>query len=472
MLSIRSKLFIAFAIIIGLGFYSLVQWLLNDITPRYMANLEEAMVDSSIILASMVEEDNGRLKIDALAKGYEEARKRSFQAQIYELKKEKLDMELYLSDAKGTVLWHSENSDEIGKDYSGWNDVYKTLRGEYGARATLESPDDPASTVLYISAPVVREGVLMGVLTVYKDIQSLRLFVESAKRTIVRTGAILAALMIFLGFGVSAWLARPIQRLMEYAHRVRDGQKSPPPKLGRTELGELALAFEEMRRALDGKRYVEEYTQSLTHELKSPIAAIQGASEILEDDLPKHEQLRFLGNIQTETARLRTFVDRMLQLSSLEHRDTLGSRQGVDPGALLDEIIEGLSLSLKKKSLKLKVSGELGIEVVSDPFWLRLALENVIQNAMAFSPEGGTIKVETKSKDGGVSLSVLDEGPGFHGYPVDKAFEKFFSLQRPDTGKKSSGLGLALVKEIMDLHGGEVQLINSKEGGLEVLLTF
>ena len=128
MLSIRSKLFIAFAIIIGLGFYSLVQWLLNDITPRYMANLEEAMVDSSIILASMVEEDNGRLKIDALAKGYEEARKRSFQAQIYELKKEKLDMELYLSDAKGTVLWHSENSDEIGKDYSGWNDVYKTLR--------------------------------------------------------------------------------------------------------------------------------------------------------------------------------------------------------------------------------------------------------------------------------------------------------------------------------------------------------
>lgn len=96
---------------------------------------------------------------------------------------------------------------------------------------------------------------------------------------------------------------------------------------------------------------------------------------------------------------------------------------------------------------------------------LAQALDNLLQNAIEFSPESGTVHVAVSQKGDVVSISITDQGPGIPEYATDKIFDRFYSLARPGTQKKSSGLGLCFVKQIAELHQGDVQLINDSEGG-------
>src|SRR5262245_62209214 len=102
-----------------------------------------------------------------------------------------------------------------------------------------------------------------------------------------------------------------VVRLTQYANDVRAGHRVPFPKLAPTELKTMGIAFEKMREALTGRTYVEQYVEALTHEIKSPISAIRGAAEIMDDPtLPPEQRARFLANIQNETQRIQELVDR------------------------------------------------------------------------------------------------------------------------------------------------------------------
>ena len=103
-------------------------------------------------------------------------------------------------------------------------------------------------------------------------------------------------------------------------------------------------------------------------------------------------------------------------------------------------------------------------------FLLRLAVSNLIQNAVDFSPSGAALTIEASAPAGEVELAIVDQGPGIPEFARERVFEKFFSLQRPDSGRKSTGLGLNLVKEVATLHGGSVQLDNLPERGLRARL--
>jgi two-component system sensor histidine kinase CreC len=105
-----------------------------------------------------------------------------------------------------------------------------------------------------------------------------------------------------------------------------------------------------------------------------------------------------------------------------------------------------------------------------DPFLLHQAIANLLQNAIDFSPAGGGILLHAEKAGGNVHLRVEDSGPGIPAYAKEKVFEKFFSLQRPDTGKKGTGLGLTIAREIASLHGGEVRLENLPQGGFRASL--
>ena len=98
-------------------------------------------------------------------------------------------------------------------------------------------------------------------------------------------------------------------------------------------------------------------------------------------------------------------------------------------------------------------------------FLLRSALVNLIQNAIDFTPVGGNIQVAAAAEIGMAIITVRDSGPGIPEYALDRVFERFYSLPRPDTGTKSTGLGLALVREAVTLHGGSVELANHPDGG-------
>jgi two-component system, OmpR family, sensor histidine kinase CreC len=464
---IRTRIILTFTLLVAVGFYFLVDYIIDDLRPRYLESVEEALVDQANVLAALVESQikNGEIQTDSLRKTFQRVPERGFSAQIYRLLKTRVDERIYVTDDRGIVLFDSEKGKEEGRDFSQWRDVFLTLRGEYGARTTRGDPSNPTSSILHVSAPVRWEGRIVGVLTVSKPTASINFFLQTARPQILIAGVSAALSAILLGIVFSLWVTRPIQRLTGYARAVRDGKTVRLPDLGNSEMGEMGAAFEEMREALEGKKYVEHYVQSLTHELKSPLAAVRGAAELMQEEMPKEERDRFLSNIRMESARMEQVVERMLELASLEARKGLLHLENLEIRPLVEDAVRRVGPVCGKKKLSLQMEVEEGLFFQGERFLMEEAILNLLQNAVDFSPSGGRIRILGNNGEGYGRLIIEDEGPGIPDYAHDRIFDKFYSLQRPDTGKKSTGLGLSFVKEVISLHGGIVKVGNKDPSG-------
>ena len=470
---LRTRIFICYFLIFVVCFYYPIHWMLDNLRQRYLEGVEDPLVDQANILAEIIgaEIEAGFFEPDRLFAAFEKVYNRALMARIYNFEKTQTDMRIYMTDAGGKIIFDSQDKGILGEDYSRWRDVRLTLSGEYGARTTQVDPDDNTSSVLYVAAPVMVNGELYGVLTVAKPTTNINSFLKDAKPKIFKVGllSILAALLLSLL--VSLWITHPIKRLTRYALEVRENKKSVLPKLDKSEIGEMGAAFEKMREALEGKDYVEQYVQTLTHEIKSPLSAIRGAAELLDEKMRSEQRSIFINNIRNEAGRIQNIVDLMLELAALENQKMLAKKEKVALHALVKTVIESKQPLISKKELQVvnQVPDDLTVE--GDPFLLHQAVSNLIQNAVDFSPVKSRIELSADRSGGKCRFLVRDFGPGIPDYARAKVFDKFFSLQRPDTGKKSTGLGLNLVKEVAVLHQGEILLVNCADGGAQAVLT-
>ena len=466
-MNIKSRIVLVFVLVVAAGFYFLVQWIADDLRPRYLESLEEPLVDTANILAEMlaVEFTDKQLKDERLREIFQRIYQRRINARIYALEKNKVDMRIYITDNRGIVLFDSNASGDEGKDYSRWNDIYLTLLGQYGARSTNEDPLHPDSSVLYIAAPIQVDGELIGVVSVGKPAHNVDRFIGIAKQKLSTAGLVAAATVLALGLGLYAWVNRPLEQLVRYAQAVKRGERVSLPKLGRNEIGMMGAAIEEMRTALAGKDYAQRYVQTLTHELKSPLAAIRGASELLQEEMPNEQRQHFLSNIHTETRRLQDLVDRMLELAALEKRQSLDKVESINLNALVRETVTSFEALAALGQVTVSCYVEEATWLNGERFLLRQAIANLLRNAIEFSPAGGHVVITSAIRHSKVELNVRDNGPGVPNFALPKVFDRFYSLSRPDGRAKSTGLGLTLVKEVAELHGGSAVLRNRPQGG-------
>lgn len=472
-MTLRARLVLTFLLAVGIGFWLLVDRILNDLRPRYLATLEECMADTATLLAGQLSAklDRDATGTDLLRAAFAEAGSRSLRVRIYEVTKTNFNMRVYVTDRTGRVVFDSNGGRDEGKDFSQWNDVHRTLHGQYGARATPAVPGDQRTSILYVAAPVRSGDRIVGVLTVGKPAQSVTPFLYAARRKIIIGSVAAGIAALALGIAATLWITRPIRSLTAYAGAIRDGLRPPRPALGRSEIGALGTAFEEMRDALEGRRYAEQYVQALTHELKSPLSALRGAAELLDEHMAPERRAGFLRNIREETARIQDLVDRLLELSALEARKELREVEAVDLGELADDVIRSAEPLLAAKGLSVRKELEPGVGVRGERFLLRQALVNLVHNAVDFSPRGGCIALRIARGAERVTVSVVDQGPGVPDYALARVFERFYSLRRPDTGRKGTGLGLTFVREVALLHGGEAHLENAPGGGASATIS-
>lgn len=471
---IRTRIFLGVLAVVGVGFYLFVRWIATDLEPQYRKATEEPLVDSARILASVaaVTAKDGQVDVAAFRRALADARSRPFSAAIFDYVKTGIDFRIYITDAKGMVLFDSGDGRWEGKDFSKWNDVFRALRGEYGARTSLDDPTDPVSKRMYVAAPIIVGGKTAGVLSVGKPTRTAKSFAERSRKKIFLAGLVVFSSILLVVVFVSGMVSRPIRMLTDYARTVRDGERAVLPRLGSGEVAELGTAFEEMRDALEGRQYVERYVQVLTHEIKGPLAAVRGAADLLREEMPAEQRDRFLENVRNESDRIQRIIEKLLLLSSLESRKGLGATERIDLKEVADEAARSLASAIERKRIRIDVKGDGGARFEGDPFLVRHAVANLLQNAVDFSPEGGEVTMETASTDGFVELSVRDQGPGIPAFAQEKVFDRFYSLKRPDTGKKSSGLGLSLVREIALLHRGTIALSGVPGGGTVAVLHF
>ena len=461
------RIFLFYLAIFAACLYFATDWIWTTLRSRYLESVEEPLADSANLLAALAEREMARpdFSYDDLKEPLARAHARVLSARIYDLEKREVDLQVYITDARGRVVLDTRSPGSVGQDYSRYHDVKFTLAGGYGTRASRSDPDDPFSTVLYIGAPIYRDGKVGGVLTVAEPTVSIDAFLQLARPAFVRAGLLTVAIVALLSLILSYLLTRPIHRLARYADGIRLGRNPPFPKLGSTEVADLGQALRRMQETLEGRQYAEEYVQNLTHELKSPLSAIRGAAELLQEGMPAAQRERFIANIRHEAERIARIVDRMLELARLENRRERPEMEILELDAVARTVVESHEPRLAVKDLRIEISMPDRLTVEGNPFLLHQALENLVQNAIDFSPEGGTVRVSAIESRDEVTVAVTDEGPGIPEYALDRIFDRFYSLGRPDTGKKSTGLGLNFVREVARSHGGSVRVANRPEGG-------
>jgi len=468
------KLFLGFFLIVGIAAFFVMRVFVNEVKPGVRQAMESTLVDAANVLAVMAAPDlkAGRIADGAFASQMATAQRRDPKAMVWRFPKRSIDYRVTVTNAKGIVIYDSRGQD-VGRDNSRWNDVHLTLQGRYGARSSPLTPGDQEKTVMHVAAPVYDPAdgrTLIGVLTLAQPNDTIDPFIVASQRAIVARGAWLIGLSALIGLLMTWWLSRGISGLSRYAKAVSAGEPVPPPRHRRDEIGELGQALETMRRKLEGKAYVEQYVQSLTHEMKSPLAAIRGAAELLQEPLPEAERQRFAGNIVQQEKRLTETIDQLLRLAEVEQHGWLQRRTEVDLAQLCAALAEDASPRLQAAELALDVVSPPHAPVQGDPFLLRQALSNLLDNAIAFSPKGGRIQIAVTPQAQGWQVRLRDQGPGVPEYALERVFERFYSLGRPGNGPRSSGLGLPFVAEVARLHGGQAQLHNRPEGGAEAVL--
>ena len=464
------RIFLVYFLFVGLAGWFVLSTVMDEIRPGVRQSTEETLVDTANLLAEILRDEvkNGSLaqgRLPELLKAYGQ---RQPQAQIWGVEKRAVSHRIYVTDARGIVLLDSSGV-AVGQDYSRWNDVYLTLRGEYGARSTREDPTDEDSSVMYVAAPIKDGEKIIGVVSVAKPNQSLQPYIERSQRRLGWLGAGLIVLGLLIGGALSWWLSGSLRQLTRYAGAVSRGERAELPELRGGELKQLAAAVQKMRTELEGKAYVEQYVHTLTHELKSPLAAIRGAAELLESEMPAEQRQRFVANIASEGARLQQLIERLLNLALVEQRQGLEERVAVDLHGLAEELLQAQAARIQAAGLRIENTIPAGLLVQGERFLLRQALANLLDNALDFTPAGGLLRFSAETRGGRVELALYNQGAAIPDYALPRLTERFYSLPRPASGRKSTGLGLNFVQEVALLHGGELALRNV-EGGVRASL--
>lgn len=453
-MKIRTAIFVVYVAVSAVGFVILMGLMLRDVRLRYIESMRRTLGDTAAFLAVLAA-DGPR------SEG-------AWTQRLATLPPNAELLRVFASDTAGRLVWDSAHGRDVGQVYP-W-----PMFG--GGRMASENYSLPnvaeVAGELRVRAPVRIGGELVGWVGVGRSLATITEGVSEARWRLATYAGTIAAVMVAAGWWIASRLTHSLERLTAYAEAVRDGRAAVPPESKATEIAALGRAFEEMRVTLEGKAHVERYTQALAHEFKAPLSAIRGAAELLAEDLPAEERARFVANLRAESDRLQLIVERLLELSALEARRAgTALESDVDLRRVVAGACEGARAAAEAKRVTLALRGGDEPVVRGEPFLLGQAVGNLVQNALEFTPAGGVVTVDIGTRADVVCVRIEDTGAGVPDYALARIFERFYSLPRPATGRKSSGLGLSIVREIARLHGGEVTLENRSEGGACATLT-
>lgn len=443
-----------------------------------METVEESLNDTAHLLSASLEANfpaNGltsdiykKICNQTLRPIFQNVKERNFEAKIYSLLKTEADIQTYVTDQNGIIIFDSEGYRE-GLDFSRFNDVFLTLKGRYGARSS-KLVDNSKEGALFVSAPVRYQSKIIGVITIIKPKISVVPFIEVAKANFWRI-SLLVGFSIAIVFSLLAYLMfRPIGRLSHYVSALRNKSRIPFPKIGLKELELLGQEIDGLVTELEGKEYIENYLQTFTHEIKSPLSSILASAELIESHPDKIDQLT--KNIYKEGKRIERIVEQLLSLSTLEGKRTILRNEEVNLFSICNEIFESHLAELELKGVTYQIDAQ-DIKILGSQEYLRIAIQNLIRNSLDFAKKGDNIIVSIERfEDDSVRLVILDQGVQIPEFALTKIKERFYSLPRPDTLQKSSGLGLSIVQQIVELHNGELTIKNRQDLGVEVVILF
>ena len=338
-------------------------------------------------------------------------------------------------------------------------------RGGPARAAALGTPEQFAVTV---SGKRVGTAVLRFPLATPAAEQQVR---SALGRTVLWGGALAAMLAAVIGLLLAGRIAGPLRRLTAAARSLASGDRSA--RAGGAsepaELGELGRAFDSMAETIEREDSLRRaFAADVAHELRTPLAIAQGELEALVDGIEKPTPQR-LGSLQEELLRMGRIVEDVETLAAAEAARFRLERQRVDLGEVARDAVGQLRPQADASQLKLTTHLE-SAPVQADQARLEQIARNLLSNAIKFTPAGGNITVSVASADGDARLIVEDNGPGIADEELPHVFERFWR-GRSTRDAAGSGVGLAVVAELVRAHGGRVEADNQPGGGARFTVT-
>lgn len=424
-----------------------------NIERSHLYSTEQGMIDTALVLADALDANLDNLP------STREIRRRVFRDLTP-------DIRVIVYDAAGRVQDDTASLLPPGT-LVGERDVQTALKGKYGARWERDPERD--TVVLHSTVPFFTDGKVAGAISIVKTTAEVRRSQLRSMKSLAWPALLAFAIAAGASYLLSNYLTRVIMDLASRANRIAAGESGVKLETWtQSELGELARAVETMRRRLEGRAYVEEMASTLSHELKTPLAAMRGATEIVETSDSPDVRRKFLNNIRAEIDRLTDIVNNLLALARIESQ-TPDEKATCRMDEVAAECASIFGPRTEALGLTLNVTitpGETTLPLAGPE--LRRVLETLLDNACNFTPAGKNIYLETTAS----SAIVRDEGVGMSPDLRARVFERFFTTVNPLTGRRGTGLGLAIARSIITRAHGTIALESSPAQGTTVTIRF
>jgi two-component system, OmpR family, sensor histidine kinase ChvG len=348
----------------------------------------------------------------------------------------------------------------------GYQEVTQALNGQ---NASMVRIDDRGDVIVSVAVPVQRFRAVRGALMLSTQGADIDDMVEAERLAILKVFLVAAGVMVVLSILLAGTIAEPVRRLADAAEsvrrRIRSRVEIPDFTRRRDEIGHLSGALRDMTNAMYSRiEAIESFAADVAHELKNPLTSLRSAVETLPLARNDDSRGRLLSIIQHDVKRLDRLISDISDASRLDAELQRQEAAPVDLTKLLSTLVtvanevkrdDGVSVKLRFEGV-----GVRAFQVPGHDSRLGQVVDNLIENARSFSPQGGTVRVVCRRLKNIVEIIVDDDGPGVRPDALDKVFERFYT-DRPHQGfGQNSGLGLSISKQIVEAHGGTIWVEN------------
>ena len=321
----------------------------------------------------------------------------------------------------------------------------------------------------------------VGYILVVERANDIKTAIDERKNFVIRT-AILVTLVIFVfSFVLNRYFLKPIKNLVDYTKIIKDKSEKKTNiqnlKKRGDELGVLSSSLDDMTHELQKRAdSAENFSTDLVHEIRNPLASLKSASEIISETDDKNQRDKLVKILSHDVERIERLITDYSQMLKDEVAITKEQMKKIDLRPIVTSVVDDFnSIYMNKRGIKISLNSNQNgnkIEIMGIENRIEQILANLLENSISFSEDNKKIIVKLSKKNNSVMLDVLDEGSGFKENDTKKIFKRFYS-NRPGKFGEHSGLGLNIVKNLIDLHGGTISASNNNRGkGAKIEIIF
>tara|TARA_B100001540_G_scaffold232091_1_gene206324 strand:+ start:947 stop:2479 length:1533 start_codon:yes stop_codon:yes gene_type:complete len=320
----------------------------------------------------------------------------------------------------------------------------------------------------------------IGYLAITENANDVKNAINERKIFIIRTVILVVIVILIFSFVLNRYFLKPIRNLVTYTKIIKNKshEKSNIENIKKRndELGILSNSLDEMTNELNKRiTTAENYSTDLLHEIRNPLASLKSASDIISDTESKEQRNKLIGIVSHDVERIERLITDYSQMLKDEAAISSERMKKIDLKSIAKSVVDDFNSILESKrsiGIKLITNGAKEYNILGIENRIEQIIANLLDNSISFSKDNQEIIVEISKEDNdNLSLIVIDEGIGFNEKNTDKIFNRFYS-NRPEKFGEHSGLGLNIVKNLVELHNGKIEASNNTSKGAKVKITF